>query len=123
LRSPTLSSAHAIECGPLLKPDVDRAKVIQAIRGLVGEAEVLSSLDGVNGPFILRLLAEAAHERGQAVLVVTHDPRILQFADRVVYIEDGSIVARSSGEIELFRISRSLPSVPSRPSKRIDELP
>jgi putative ABC transport system ATP-binding protein len=31
------------------------------------------------------------------VLVVTHDPRILPFADRIVRIEDGKIVSEESG--------------------------
>ena len=32
-----------------------------------------------------------AKERGRAVLVVTHDPRLFGFADRIVHIEDGSL--------------------------------
>ena len=45
------------------------------------------------------VLAEIAKERGHAVLIVTHDPRLLPFADRVVHIEDGRIIAEERGGI------------------------
>ena len=38
------------------------------------------------------ILAAAAKERNRAVLVVTHDVRLLCFADRIVYVEDGRLV-------------------------------
>ncbi len=76
------------------------ARAIVANPSVVLADEPTSSLDSANGRTVLRLLADAAHEHGQAVLVVTHDPRILQFADRIVYIEDGLIVERPSGEAE-----------------------
>ena len=37
------------------------------------------------------ILATIAKDRDRAVLVVTHDPRIFDFADRIVHIEDGSL--------------------------------
>jgi ABC-type lipoprotein export system ATPase subunit len=46
----------------------------------------------VNGNAVMTLLAEVAKDESRGVLVVTHDPRILPFADRVVRIEDGKIV-------------------------------
>ena len=49
-------------------------------------------MDGENGHAIMRLLAGVARDSAHAVLVVTHDPRILPFARRVVRIEDGRIV-------------------------------
>jgi putative ABC transport system ATP-binding protein len=47
----------------------------------------------------MKLLAELARERGHAVLIVTHDPRLLPFADRVVHIEDGRIIGEERGSI------------------------
>jgi putative ABC transport system ATP-binding protein len=61
--------------------------------------EPTSALDGENGRTIMRLLADAARERGQAVLVVTHDPRIVPVADRVIHIEDGLLVDNPPGEV------------------------
>jgi putative ABC transport system ATP-binding protein len=49
-------------------------------------------LDGENGHAIMSLLADIAKDASRGVLVVTHDPRILPFADRVLRIEYGRIV-------------------------------
>ena len=45
---------------------------------------------------VTELLKEMAREGGHTVVVVTHDPRILHIADRIVSIEDGRIVPRAS---------------------------
>jgi putative ABC transport system ATP-binding protein len=52
-------------------------------------------LDAENGRRIWTLLRSLAHEVGHAVIVVTHDPRAVPYADRVVYLEDGRIVKRT----------------------------
>jgi putative ABC transport system ATP-binding protein len=59
--------------------------------------EPTSALDGENGQAIMKLLAEIAKDQARGVLVVTHDPRILPFADRIVRIEDGRIVGEERG--------------------------
>ena len=59
-----------------------------------------AALDGTNGQAIMKILAEIAGERGRAVLIVTHDPRLLPFADRVVHIEDGRITGEESGKLQ-----------------------
>ena len=67
-------------------------------RAIVGNPSIIladeptAALDGENGHAIMKILAEIAKEQGHAVLIVTHDPRLLPFADRVVHIEDGRIV-------------------------------
>jgi putative ABC transport system ATP-binding protein len=67
-------------------------------RAIVGNAaailadEPTAALDGENGHAIMSVLAEIARDRGRGVLVVTHDPRIVPFADRIVRIEDGRII-------------------------------
>jgi putative ABC transport system ATP-binding protein len=60
--------------------------------------EPTAALDGDNGRAILKILADSAHDGGQAVLVVTHDPRIVPFADRIIHIEDGLLVDRADAE-------------------------
>ncbi len=59
--------------------------------------EPTSALDGKNGEAIMKVLAEIAKEQARAVLVVTHDPRILPFANRIVRIEDGRIIGDERG--------------------------
>ena len=59
--------------------------------------EPTSALDSENGQAIMKLLAQIAKERTRGVLVVTHDPRIFPFANRIVRIEDGRIVGEEKG--------------------------
>jgi putative ABC transport system ATP-binding protein len=53
--------------------------------------EPTAALDSHSGLSIMKMLLKLAHEGGRAVVIVTHDNRILEFADRIVYIEDGKI--------------------------------
>jgi putative ABC transport system ATP-binding protein len=55
--------------------------------------EPTSALDGENGQIVIRLLRRAATEHGAAVICVTHDPRLEEWADRVIKIEDGIIIS------------------------------
>ena len=55
----------------------------------------------------MNILASIAHERGSAVLVVTHDPRVLPFADRIVNIEDGRLVDEPSDGPERLRMPKT----------------
>lgn len=53
--------------------------------------EPTSSLDKANGQIVIDLLKRIAGEHGATVLGVTHDPRLLSHADRVIQLEDGVI--------------------------------
>jgi putative ABC transport system ATP-binding protein len=53
--------------------------------------EPTSALDGATGHHIMELLRKIVLKPDRAVLVVTHDYRILEFADRVAEISDGVI--------------------------------
>lgn len=69
--------------------------------------EPTAALDGNNGRSIMRILADAAHQRERAVLVVTHDPRVIPFADRIVEIEDGLLVDTGAGEPERVHLPKA----------------
>jgi len=73
------------------------ARAIVAKPSAILADEPTAALDGANGHTIMRILASIAHERGSAVLVVTHDPRVVPFADRIVQIEDGRLIDERSG--------------------------
>jgi putative ABC transport system ATP-binding protein len=60
--------------------------------GLVLADEPTAALDKVSGAEVAHLLRDLAKSRGVPILMVTHDPRILDIADRVVTMEDGRIV-------------------------------
>jgi putative ABC transport system ATP-binding protein len=53
--------------------------------------EPTSALDGATGHHIMELLRKIVPRPDRAVLVVTHDYRILEFADRIAEIRDGVI--------------------------------
>jgi putative ABC transport system ATP-binding protein len=53
--------------------------------------EPTASLDSQSRQIVMRLLTDLAVKPDRAAIVVTHDPRIYAFADRVVYMEDGRI--------------------------------
>jgi putative ABC transport system ATP-binding protein len=54
--------------------------------------EPTGALDSENGFAVMTILAQVAKDPSRGVLVVTHDPRILPFADRIIHIEDGHIL-------------------------------
>jgi putative ABC transport system ATP-binding protein len=64
-------------------------------RALVADAAVLlcdeptASLDGRTGREVLDVLASLARDEHRAVVVVTHDERVLRIADRLIHVEDG----------------------------------
>ncbi len=53
--------------------------------------EPTSSLDWSHGEQVVELLRNAAHDRGATVLCVAHDARIVPYADKVFYLEDGRL--------------------------------
>jgi len=53
--------------------------------------EPTSALDSDNGRQITRMLREAAVDAGASVVCVTHDPRLIEHATRIVRMEDGAI--------------------------------
>lgn len=73
-------------------------------RALVHEPELVvcdeptSNLDHEAGRSVMQLLRDVARQPHRAIIVVTHDPRIFEFADRIVGMDDGRVVARGDGE-------------------------
>lgn len=55
--------------------------------------EPTSALDSKIGDKVVRLIRDEMKSRGTSAVIVTHDERITQYADRTVHIEDGRIVA------------------------------
>jgi putative ABC transport system ATP-binding protein len=54
--------------------------------------EPTGNLDSATGEGVLRLLRRLCDESGQTVIMVTHDPRVATYADRVAFLQDGRIV-------------------------------
>ena len=69
-----------------------RVAIARAIAGnpkLIMADEPTAALDSQSGHNVIQLLRTLAKEQGSTVLMVTHDPRIIDVADRVAYLEDG----------------------------------
>jgi putative ABC transport system ATP-binding protein len=68
-------------------------------RALAGSPEVLladeptANLDTVAGKQVLELFRELARSESKGLLIVTHDPKVRDIADRVVGIRDGRLAA------------------------------
>jgi putative ABC transport system ATP-binding protein len=54
--------------------------------------EPTSNLDHVAGRGMMELLRDIAKSPDRALIVVTHDPRIFEFADRIAHMDDGKII-------------------------------
>lgn len=54
--------------------------------------EPTASLDAKTGKGVIEILRAVANDHQRAVLVVTHDPRIYHFADRILEMSDGRII-------------------------------
>ncbi|MGL5008652.1 MAG: ATP-binding cassette domain-containing protein, partial [Paracoccaceae bacterium] len=77
-------------------------------RALVGMPELLladeptAALDSKTGREVIELVQRLAAERGMTVLMVTHDNRILDIADRIVEMEDGRILNGTGPQAEVI---------------------
>ncbi len=59
---------------------------------LIMADEPTASLDSHSGHAVIELLRKLAKDNGRTVLIVTHDSRLIDVADRVAYLEDGKLV-------------------------------
>ena len=69
-----------------------RVAIARALAGspqLIMADEPTAALDSKSGHSVIQLLRSLAKEQGCTVLMVTHDPRIIDVADSVTYLEDG----------------------------------
>jgi putative ABC transport system ATP-binding protein len=69
-------------------------------RALVSQPKIVladeptAALDKQSGRDVVEMMQQLAKEQGCTILLVTHDNRILDIADRIVYMEDGRLVPR-----------------------------
>jgi putative ABC transport system ATP-binding protein len=90
-------------------------------RALAGAPDILladeptAALDIGSGRNVVELLKSLAHDDGRTVVLVTHDNRILDVADRIVHMEEGRI---REAALEPFD-----PLKPMEPLKRLENVP
>ena len=89
-----------------------RVAVARAIAGkpsVILADEPTAALDSENGQAVMELLADVAQSTNHAVLAVTHDPRTMKYADRILKIEDGLLVGeerRPEGVDTIHQLAR-----------------
>jgi putative ABC transport system ATP-binding protein len=74
--------------------------------------EPTGALDSENGHAVMTILARIAKDKSRGVLVVTHDPRSLPFADRIIHIEDGRILSEERRDTAFRRTSAAAAAIP-----------
>ncbi len=71
---------------------------VAVARAMAGEPDILladeptAALDSHTGRNVMAMMNELAHRNNRAVVIVTHDSRLLEFADRMIRLEDGMVV-------------------------------
>jgi putative ABC transport system ATP-binding protein len=84
------SHPDQLSAGQQQRVAIARALIAEPI--LVLADEPTGNLDTKASDEIADLLKQVAKEWGRAVLMVTHDPRIAAYADRIVFLKDGKVV-------------------------------
>ncbi|HVK19572.1 MAG TPA: ABC transporter ATP-binding protein, partial [Fimbriiglobus sp.] len=67
-----------------------------------------AALDWENGRQVIELVRGVARDRGATVLVVTHDPRLLPYADRVIEMADGELLADATEATRPHHLDRTM---------------
>lgn len=79
-----------------------RVAIARALAGgprIILADEPTASLDRASGREVVELMSELAREQGVTALVVTHDNRILDVAERILHLEDGRLQSFTSAVI------------------------
>jgi putative ABC transport system ATP-binding protein len=95
------------------KQRVAVARALAGSPGLILADEPTAALDSRTGRTVMQVMRDLAHKDGRAVVVVTHDSRVLEFGDRIVHMEDGRIAHPAQAPIIL---PHELPGTASHPA-------
>ena len=72
-------------------------------RAIISKPEILildeptASLDGDTGKMIIAFVKEKILNKSRCIIIVTHDARINEYADRILHMEDGHLTADDKG--------------------------
>jgi putative ABC transport system ATP-binding protein len=99
-----LGDRHKVKPGKLSGGQQQRVAIARALvhnpRLLVCD-EPTSALDKDTGMHIMELIREITTDANRAVIIVTHDPRVYRFADRISEMEDGRIIQETTGKADI----------------------
>ena len=111
----TLSMAHRAHALPSELSGGEQQRVALA-RALIHEPKLIvcdeptSALDGRTGHAVMELLSATAVRPDRALIIVTHDARIFDFADRIAHMDDGRIVHLEENRKNVVPANRLIPA-------------
>lgn len=88
------------ENSPVLELSGGQQQRVAVARALIHEPKILladeptGNLDSQTAEDIMHLFMEVREKRGQSVIIVTHDPWIASYADRIIFLWDGRITGK-----------------------------
>ncbi len=68
------------------------ARALVAKPALILADEPTGNLDSRSSDEVVQTLRRAVDEWGQTIVLVTHDPRVAAYADRIIFLKDGKVV-------------------------------
>jgi putative ABC transport system ATP-binding protein len=77
-----------------MRQNIAIAKALVTQPKIVLADEPTAALDKKSGREVVELMQKLAKEQRCTILIVTHDNRILDIADRIVYRSDGRLVSQ-----------------------------
>jgi len=110
-----LSDRDSYLPGQLSGGQLQRAAIARALvnnPSIIIADEPTGNLDSVSARVVMELLSEV-HKLGNTVLMVTHNPSLTRYADRIIYMLDGGIV---------YDEASAIGEIPSRVQKAITAL-
>jgi len=91
---------------PPVKLSTGEQQRVAIARAIVGSPDILildeptASLDGDTGRRILHFVKKNILNETRSILIVTHDSRIFEYADRIMQMEDGKITEILKGDVD-----------------------
>src|SRR5512139_3611674 len=74
------------------------ARALATQPALILADEPTANLDTANGKQVMDIMTRLNQDTGVTFIFATHDPRVIQYARRVITLQDGLIVGNGSGE-------------------------
>lgn len=96
-----LNLSHRRDARPSTLSGGEKQRVAIA-RALINKPQLIfadeptGNLDSQNGQEVIMILYDIARDQGCSVVLVTHDQRVIDVADRILWLEDGALRDRKS---------------------------
>jgi len=98
LRNYSQAQPQQLSAGQQQRVAVVRALINNPVLLLCDEPT--SALDAESSTIVLDTLKRLSHDRDRGVVLVTHDPRVFPYADRLIKIEDGTVISDTRSHFE-----------------------